>query len=130
MTKVIETHPELDELIKEYKTETVAEEALRILEPIPEEKWCTGSFLDDKGKRCAIGHYIHKKTGRVDNDGDLFGGHTKCAIRISSIEFLNEGQMSIADVNNGYFGTLHGYSQPTPKQRTIALLSDMIKAGY
>lgn len=127
MTKVLENLRELDELLKEFKTETVAEEALRILEPIPEEKWCIGAFLDDHGRSCAIGHYMHKKHGSLDNDGDLWGGRTRCALRKSSMAYLNEGQLSIADVNNG---NCIDYNQPTPKQRTLALLQDMIKAGY
>lgn len=35
--------------------------------------------------------------------------------------------LTIQDVNDGFF---KAYSQPTPKQRVMALLDDMIAAGY
>jgi hypothetical protein len=122
MTKLIETHPELEELINEYKTETVAEEALRMLEPIPEDDWCICHFLNEQGKSCALGHWVKIKTGFLDS---CIGDRYNQSLRIASVGFLQN--MDISKVNNGHH---ESYKQPTPKQRTIALLNDMIKAGY
>lgn len=126
MTKVIETHPELEELLKEFKTETVAEEALRILEPIPEDEWCTGMRINDYGQCCSLGHYSMKQYGHpAENQGE--DGPLTRRLIIASNKFLGCLIHTIATVNNMPF---LAYRQPTPKQRVMALLSDMIKAGY
>lgn len=126
MTKVIESHPELDELLKQFKTETVAEEALRILEPIPEEKWCTGARTNFRGQHCALGHYSMKHYGHPAETTGEDGPLTEKLIKRSN-DFLGQELISIASINNGDHGL---YQQETPKQRTMALLQDMIKAGY
>lgn len=129
MTKVIESHPELDELLKEFKTETVAEEALRILEAIPEEMWFTGCYYEFGGvRRCAMGWMYFSKNKPIP-----IGCGGELPIAYKAHEFLNPKGTSvhhisgIASVNDG---KNYKYQQPRPKQRVIALLNDMIKAGY
>lgn len=125
MTKVIESHPELDELLKEFKTETAAEEAIRILEPIPDEKWIMGNWVSECGmKHCALG-WINFKKHRCQNSHPDVSHHSTNFL--GPAPATNGFGSGIANVNDG---NDIRYQQPTPKQRVIALLRDMIKAGY
>lgn len=123
MTKVIESHPDLNKLLNEFKKETLAEEALRILEPIPEDHWCTGWYSNSSGHHCALGWMGHAKNVKPQT--------TRFPISDRVMEFLKSRGvkycLGITEVNDG---ELKLYPQTTAKQRIIALLQDMIKAGY
>lgn len=108
--------------------ETIAQEAKRLLEPIPEEEWLTGTYYEDN-KCCAIGH-IRDKSDRpigkwedIERDGSRFWFELR--LRTLAKEFL--GELHITEVNDHRQAR---YPQTTPKQRVMALLDDMIKAGY
>lgn len=105
--------------------ETIAQEARRVLALIPEERWCVGTRTDSTGRSCALGHYslINYK-----HDGlwCLQGPKVEELIRASN-DFCEFNSCNIAAANNGW---MPEYQQPTPKQRTIAFLDDMIKAGF
>lgn len=110
--------------------ETIAQEAKRLLEPIPEDDFIVESFSDQVSKCCAIGHFERSRSFdpsdfSIFNCGDFY--HSD--LRSRSEEFLCEKGYGgdISDVNNY---TSKFYPQPTPKQRVIALLDDMINAGY
>jgi hypothetical protein len=112
--------------------ETIAQEAKRLLELVPEQRWCTGNMLKiamstckDGPQCCGLGHW-----NRLHSDGQYTvescsSGHQKLeesykhmtGSRASTISKVNDFQSS-------------RYSQPTPKQRVLALLDDMINAGY
>jgi len=111
--------------------ETIAQEAKRLLEPIPEDQWMINDFTDYRCKCCVIGHYERLKSGSPNNFS-----FENCSDAISSalreqsrVYFTERGYewTDIADVNNE---TSHNYHQPTPKQRVMALLDNMIAAGY
>lgn len=100
--------------------ETKAQEARRLLGSIPEDQWHVGDYANKaKTKRCAAGH--------------LFTANPKewtpnCNFYRLVTEFLYPGhRVYFSDVNDGL---CKKYQQQTPKQRVIALLDDMIKAGF
>lgn len=108
--------------------ETIAQEAKRLLEPIPEEKWLSNKFTDEISCCCAIGHYNRMKSANPKDFsyGNCAWKDTEDAIRNESLKFLKfDGDIAV--INNGLRET---YPQPTPKQRVLALLDDMIAAGY
>ena len=117
------------------KQETVAQEALRLLSPIPEEAFITGNFGDGEGKCCAIGHYVRLKSKNPndfteDNCRD-FG--TECVkLRVESGVFLKKVHSlqgyDLPDVNND--SDINGYTEPVIKDRVIHCLKDMVKHGY
>lgn len=107
--------------------ETIAQEAKRLLDPIPEGQWVVRMYTDGKSRCCAFGHF-----NRLQNNPSDFG-LINCAysererlLENISLRFL-KGSGTIASVNNREFEI---YKQPTPKKRVMALLDDMIKAGY
>jgi len=112
--------------------ETVAQEALRLLNAIPPSKWIKGDFSDDSSKCCAIGHYTRLKSKKPNNYSrinchDGFEGK----LRKSSSDFLKE----VHDINNNIAGvnnetSINGYTQKSVKARVIKCLKDMVKAGY
>ncbi len=125
--------------------ETVCQEALRLLEPIPEDKWLTYRFTNDKDSCCAIGHYYRLKS-KDTKDYSIGNCMDSCSIdgsiiRKVSYRFLKSlgvgGLASIYEINNGdklYRGlkccTTPLYHSMSPKQRVILFLKDAVKAGY
>lgn len=106
--------------------ETLAQEARRVLSLIPDYRWCTGLFHDTiTGQACALGHFNYYQEKDYSDNKPL---------RQASAKYLEERGIflvDIASVNNGDICIVnHFYPQETPKQRTIALLDDMIKAGF
>ena len=119
------------------ENETIAQRALRLLSPIPTENFITGTFTDIVSSCCVVGHYVRLISDNPDDyssencrDFEKFG-YAGCDLRIASEQFLkSKGNYgTIATVNNGNDEDLP-YLQNTPKERSIALLNDMIKAGY
>lgn len=116
------------------KNQTLAQQARDLLEPVSEEQWIKGKFTNGENKCCAIGH-LNRLTSENPDDYSVANctlhekpedSFTNILIKRSS-EFLNIYTFDIAAVNNGLIST---YSQSTPKERTMALLTDMVEAGY
>lgn len=102
---------------------TVAQEALEILRDIPEDRWTFGAFQNNNDQRCAIGHYNYAKF--KDANFDYNGGKLR---NVSETFLRSRGQYGdIAGISNE--ATIC-YHQITHKARTIALLTDMVEAGY
>jgi len=115
--------------------ETVAQEALRLLSPIPYDQWIKDVFTDEKGACCAIGHYTRLKSKNPNDYGFLncrdFNAEENPVLRDSSCKFIQEKydiKDTIAGVNNT--DEINGYNEPEIKDRVIHLLEDMVKAGY
>ena len=75
-------------------------------EGIPEERWCTNVFRSHGGRRCALGHCQESRTGRTDES-------------IALANLLTD----TAEINDGKDPR---YQQPTPKQRVLAALKDLL----
>lgn len=95
--------------------ETIAQEAKRLLEPIPEEQWCTGES-GDAGAQCLLRH-LGDSTVSIDNFLNTSSNFRR-QFCIPELSF---------EINDGLCPK---YPQETPKQRSIAFIDDMIKAGY
>ena len=114
--------------------ETIAQEALRLLEPIKSTKFITDKFTNDVDCCCAIGHYARLRSGNPD-DYSLYNCSDRWRngrLRTESAKYISSQKLSpfnksIAHVNSTPIGK---YQQKTPKARSIALLKDMIKEGY
>lgn len=119
------------------KNLTLAQEAYKLLNPIPADQWITGSFSDKVGKCCAMGHYsrlasnnpsdysIYNCMGLNDPMG-FYSDH----LREKSKDFLrNKGLDDLGDIANVNNDPSFHYPQKTPKERTLALLRDMVEAG-
>lgn len=108
--------------------ETIAQEARRLLEPIPDEQWLVGAFSDGESKCCAFGHYA--RINSVDQNDFSMENCSKFQGRLGeladSILVFTKGMASLVGVNDG----VTHYTKHTPKQRVMALLDDMIAAGY
>lgn len=113
------------------QTKTIAQEAYDLLKPIKSSDFIIGSFSDNVSKCCAVGHLFRLQSDNPKNYhlglADFFN---PLPIRKVSEEYLlsigNNGY-DIADINNE---PLFEYQQETPKARVMALLKDIIKAGY
>lgn len=108
--------------------ETIAQEARRLLSPIPEEQFTVCQYENNAGdKCCSMGHINKAKSGNP------FGSEFERVLRRSAADFL----MKKARRYHDYYGNLVGvndgkdplYQQKTPKRRVMKLLDDMIAAG-
>ena len=112
------------------KKETIAQKALRLLSGVPKSKFIINEFSDGIGKCCVMGHFTRLTTGDpTDYKRDL--ADYDIALRETSRSFFEKERKeynSIVDVNND--NTVRGYKHPQIKDRVIACLKDMVKAGY
>ena len=114
-------------------TETIAQEAKRLLEPIPEEQWTDEhGYSDGVSKCCALGHWnrLHSSNPNNYNTINCANGNADNQMADIGDAFFNDplfGYYKIAEVNDGVDDR---YPQSTPKQRIMALLDDMIAAGF
>ena len=114
-------------------------------EAIPEDKWCTGDFVNRTGQMCANGHcgvrFRGMGEGTIDSPCiltslteesialyDLFKNVQLHRIDgegaiIEDLHMHQKGYAGIVgDINNG---SVQEYQQPTPKQRILAALRDI-----
>lgn len=80
-------------------------------EAIPEDKWCTGNYIDKAGNHCALGHCGERA---------VLGGLTEEAKALSGL--FTQIDDEPAGVNDGHSDA---YNQPTPKQRILSALRDI-----
>lgn len=105
--------------------ESVAQEALRLLSSVPKEEWITGKYTDRVGKCCGAGHYCRLKRNPESYSMSNCSEDLSFGFIIDIKRFL-EG-VDLFMVNDG---GVEKYNQDNPKDRVIALLEDMVKAGY
>jgi hypothetical protein len=95
---------------------------IKKFESIDEDKWCAGTRDNGLGQRCALGHanpsadraeVMYGDTDETRAVGELF----------DSSGFAIIGQVKVAEINNGFDPR---YQQPTPKQRILAALRDLL----
>lgn len=98
--------------------ETIAQEAKRLLEPIPEDKIVLEIDIDEDKDQWTASFHIGSKIGA--RFAELIGHSFQYLKYRGEYCFLS----TVAE------GKTYLYYQPTPKQRVMALLDDMIAAGY
>jgi hypothetical protein len=117
-----------------------AKRALELLSAIPNEDFLTEKFTDGIGKCCAIGHLVRlnsenpKDYGMFNTCDTFFGtvgneavnkfARTKVATFLKEKHGITESNIDFASVNN--FDSVNGYTQDNPKDRVIAMLTDMV----
>lgn len=92
------------------KTEYTIQYFIEKFEAIPEERWTTGTFKDDLGRCCVLGHCGHNIYRDTEESRYLY----------NILSGSNYGAISIND------GLHRKYSQHTPKQRVLAALHDKL----
>jgi hypothetical protein len=109
----------------------VIQDAFTKLELIPSDEFLNDKrFTNEVDKACVIGHLVRLSS---DNPSDYSlencnDRHESIPIRVLSVKFLggeNSHDDSIANYNNEKLGV---YQQETSKERSLALLADMLKA--
>lgn len=114
--------------------ETIATQCYNILKDIPAKNWCIDEFyIPNQQKCCARGHIIRVacNNGEYNKEIENIAFSETCSLDEALIEASNDFDNDIANVNNGGQWTIGSkYQQKSPKARVIALLKDMIEAGY
>lgn len=105
-------------------TETLAQEAYRLLKDIPEWRWTTRNWLDRNwfgfNRCCFVGHY-----NRIKNGGSY--NIVACQVLNAPEKTLaNHLNSKLVDINDRW---IDRYQQSTPKQRVLAFLQDKINEG-
>lgn len=99
---------------------------IAFFEAIPANKWCTGSFKNQAGQCCAMGHL-----GRGDNaNPEKIATANAAAGRLNSliggsIISVNDGSIISVNDGSGYSGGTLNYQElgATPKERVINYLT-------
>lgn len=115
------------------ENETIAQRAYRLLSPIPAEQWITDQYTNNENACCAIGHYNRLNSKNPNNYSieNCQENYLSADIRVISKRFIETRYRlysDIATVNNS--STVNGYTEETPKERVLHLLTDMIAEGF
>lgn len=102
-----------------------AQQIKDIIEPIPQDAFCTYDYQNIKGQRCVLGHINYHFAQNALSDADGFGARELSARFLSSLKVPEYSDISA--VNNWVTGE---YKECTPKARVMHLIEDMIKGGY
>lgn len=107
---------------------TKASEVKAIIEPIPNEEFITGKFMNSRGQSCFLGHINRtiSLSGDANEDFNGFGTRELTAKFLREIHGSN--YLDGTHVNN--WNDINGYNEDNPKDRVMHLVNDMIKAGY
>ncbi len=98
----------------------------KILEDIPDDKYTTGTYDDDYGKCCSIGHLRKiKEFNPSSNPNYSSDVESEFIFKVRSF-LVKKGDINtmFISVNDGFSET---YKQTTPKARVLTLLTDMIE---
>lgn len=115
--------------MEDIENGTVAALAFRLLKRVPPKDWLIDGFTDCKSKCCAIGHHIGL-TSKNPEDYSVLNCSDLGRVAYGSLRGQGELYLhgdGIAEVNSGDNSR---YRQKTAKSRTMALLRDMVEAGY
>lgn len=98
----------------------LAREFHYFFEAIPEEKWCVGK-LSHKGKHCALGHLGMRREELTSLTGVR---NTGKASEFNQLITRNLEFLPAHEINDG---ACKAFSQPTPRLRILAALSEIIE---
>ena len=107
----------------------------KVLSDIPSENVIIGDFTNEKDSCCVLGHYGRLTSSDSNSFSSVNINYTMVErLRYLSMDFANakfnpynSWEYNIASVNNG---ECEEYQQPTAKERSLAMLDDMIEAGF
>ena len=114
-------------------SQTIAQQALDILTPIPVDHFITGKYSGNDGYNgqfhCAMG-FFNLAVNKNDHPTYAVHSDVEFVLRKASREFIRSkgilGSADIIVVNDRPVGE---YNESNPKDRVIHLLNDMIAAG-
>ena len=104
--------------MEKEKAREIVQGAIKKLEVIPEDKWCTGQYSDGTGGCCAYGHYSGYEEFYEDHRGEIESLGKAC----SELGHARDG-VDLVKANDGYH---MGYPQATPKERSLQYLKDCL----
>ena len=107
----------------------------KVLSDIPSENVITGQFTDRLDSCCVLGHYgrltsfFKESYDAEDINYDMVEKLRELSLKFAMDRFnkADRCQYNIAGVNNG---DCEKYQQSTAKERSLAMLDDMIEAGF
>jgi len=115
-------------------TKATVKEVIQYLKKTRENTWCVGDQSNEKGQHCAIGQisckpsspFFRKSTVYVSEYGPEKRLYTRNGALGDTLQCLCQDKLgvSLAAANNGCSPR---YSQPTPRERSIAILKDLLK---
>jgi len=79
---------------------------------IPDQEWCTGTFINETNQCCARGHLLARNMTRAE-----------CEL----LKMFREEGNTVAHINDG---NSPYYQQATPKARILAALNDIKTKQY
>lgn len=91
---------------------------LKKFDAIPESKWTTGVFKDERGRKCALGH-CGSQNEELGREGRAL---------ISLFNRINESAVAINDFDGIEGVDTHKFLGDTPKERVMNVLL-LINAG-
>jgi len=94
--------------LNDLNENSTLQDFIEFYEGIDEDKWCIKNFIDDKGCCCAEG---------------WLGNRRDCYTPLTCFTLRQLGATGITIVNDGED---KDYQQPTPKQRVLAYLKDLV----
>lgn len=107
---------------KQIKT---AADIKKIIEPIPESKFCVGRFENGEGQCCFLGHIGKHMSGSAHK---IEGYRSTLKLTEKYLAEKHNIHQNVTRINDDRF--VNGYNDETPKKRVIHLLDDMIKDGW
>lgn len=114
------------------KLETITQEALRLVSKVPAKEFITNNLSDLKNKCCFVGHYARLKSDNPNNyETQMIDNKNRNElVRITKIFIKNKYNENASMIQVNDTSKVNNYNQKGIKARGIALLKDMVKAGY
>lgn len=99
---------------------TLAQVVYNELSNVKPNQWGQGQWEDNKGRKCVVAMITSTFGSEVRHDFTH--------LVTLYLDMFHDTPAGIIQVNDNHIR--HLYPQPTPKKRIMALVEDMIKAGF
>lgn len=103
----------------------VVKEAHDLLSIVPEKDWIIERFITTSGKCCAEGHYNRLSNGLKIDEFTKINDLCADGVLTNAVSVLSYRKFDYALYHVNDYGTLK-FNQPTPKQRVLALLEELV----
>lgn len=127
------------------KTPLTTQQVIDLIEAIPADKFCIGNYCNNNGCCCVMGH-INTAIGEMPSASSIENGGRgyipneeitspanipNLGLRYRSKAYLMSNNIPLTDITSiNNYPTSGYYTQYEPKDRVLALLKDMLAAGY
>jgi len=96
-----------------------------IIEPIPADQFCAGTFENWKGQCCFFGHIQKYISGDACLNREGFGARQLTRTFLLEVHNIYHSWVDGSIVNNS--NTVNGYTEPIIKDRLMHMIEDGIK---